>query len=120
MFIVELLISSVTGLKKEHIIALIFIGLICGAFWAGMEWEKGQVAQVEVEEIKVEVETHNENVITQEEHSKKMLQLERDLRSAFANSPRHDVSDDCPSDQLTIMRNNKIEIFNSTLFPSKD
>jgi len=89
-----------------------------GSFWAGMEWNKGQVAQVEVKETKVEVETHNENTITQDKHEAAMLQLERDLRKRLGQSPRHDVSGDCPVAELTVMRNNKIEIFNSTLFPS--
>ena len=94
--------------------------LVIGAFWAGTEWEKGQVAQVEVEEHNEEVVAHNEKTFTLEEVDNKLLAQERELRSELTRSPRHDVSAPCPVGQLTIMRNDKIDRFNSTLFPSED
>lgn len=113
---------SFAGIKAGFAKVKLFllVGAIAGSFWAGTEWTKGQIAQEEVEEHIEEVETHNENVITQEDHETKMLQLERDLRKKLTRLPRHDVSADCPVDQLTVMRNNKIDGFNSTLFPVTD
>lgn len=119
-FILENLSFAALKAGFAKIKLFLLVGAITGAFWAGMEWEKGQVAQDEAEEHTEEVETHNENTITQDDHEAAMLQLERDLRKKLTRSPRHDVSAPCPVDQLTVMRNNKIDGFNSTLFPSSD
>lgn len=79
-FILENLSFAALKAGFAKIKLFLLVGAITGAFWAGMEWEKGQVAQDEAEEHTEEVETHNENTITQDDHEAAMLQLERDLR----------------------------------------
>jgi hypothetical protein len=117
---IEMLMSLGSNISLGKIKVVLFVGIVTGAFWAGTEWTKGQIAQEEVEEHTEEVETHNENVITQDNHEAAMLKLERDLRKKLTRGPRADVSDDCPVDQLTVMRQSKIDRFNSTLFPVTD
>jgi len=96
---------------------LAFAGFTLGIFTLGRNYEAGQVSIEEVEEHVEEVETHNEKTFTLEEVNSKLLAQERALRGELTRGPRHDVSDVCPVDQLTVMRQSKIDRFNSTLFP---
>jgi len=87
--------------------------MISGAFWFGMDYQKGKQAKKEVKIIVKQVENHASDVKSLEKDTKKIAALKGRLVLALAGVRIVDNTIDCPIDEYERVYNNSRTIVNS-------
>jgi len=92
--------------------------MLSGAFWFGMDYQKGKQAKKEVKVIVKQVENHASDIKSLEKDTKKIAELERQLARSLADVRTVDVSITCPVRQLEQLHNETISAVNSMRKPN--
>ncbi len=87
-----------------------------GAFFFGVDYQKGKQAKKEVKVIYKKVKDHNEDIISLEKHTAIIAQKQAEYKKSLDDISLVDSSSDCPVSDLERVYNSTIDAANSVHF----